>query len=392
MKSCASSSRGIYWERRGDMSEADLLISRIGHLGSIRLNRPKALNSLTLGMVRGFTRALDEFGLDARIHAVLVTGEGERGLCAGGDIRALYDLPGAERDSFKAFWREEYELNALIASFPKPYVAVMDGVVMGGGVGISAHGNRRVATECMRLAMPETGIGFIPDVGGSWLLTRDGGAGVYMALSGASVTAADAIHVGLADLMINSGDIPRLRRSLAEIGAAEEVDLVLSDLARAPNEGELERHKPLLDAAMTHDHIEDIIAALEGCDCEFALRAASELDQKSPTSLRLTHELLKRASRSGSLQSCLVNEFRVACRLLQSHDLLEGIRAAIVDKDRKPCWSPATLAQVEDETIAAMLRGDGEAEPVFRPWSAAAWRGWRARLETDRASRMEEGA
>ncbi|MGA9825992.1 MAG: 3-hydroxyisobutyryl-CoA hydrolase [Methylocystis sp.] len=374
------------------MSETDLLISRIGHLGSIRLNRPKALNSLTLGLVRGFTRALDEFGLDASVHAVLVTGEGERGLCAGGDIRALYDLPGAERDSFKAFWREEYELNARIASFPKPYVVVMDGVVMGGGVGVSAHGNRRVATERTRLAMPETGIGFIPDVGGSWLLTRDGGAGVYMALSGASVTAADAIHLGLADLMINSSDIPRLRQSLAEIGGAEDVDLVLSDLARAPNEGVLERHKPLLDAAMAHDRVEDIIAALDGCDCEFARRAAREFKQKSPTSLRLTHELLKRASRSESLQSCLVNEFRVACSLLQSHDLFEGIRAAIVDKDRRPRWFPATLAQVQDETIAAMMRGDGKAEPVFRPWTAAAWRGWRDRLEKEGAARMEEGA
>lgn len=374
------------------MSETDLLISRIGHLGAIRLNRPKALNSLTLGMVRGFARALDEFGLDAHIQAVLVTGEGERGLCAGGDIRALYDLPAAERDSFKAFWREEYELNARIASFPKPYVAVMDGVVMGGGVGVSAHGNRRVATERTRLAMPETGIGFLPDVGGSWLLTRDGGAGVYMALSGASVTAADAIHVGLADLVINSGDIARLLQDLGRIESVEEVDLVLSNLARAPDEGVLERHKPLLDAAMAHDRVEDIIAALDGCDGEFARRAARELEQKSPTSLRLTHELLKRASRAESLQSCLVNEFRAACRLLHSHDLFEGVRAAIVDKDRRPRWSPATLAEVEDETIAAMLRGDGEAEPVFRPWPAAAWRGWRARLEADGALRMEEGA
>jgi enoyl-CoA hydratase len=374
------------------MIETDLLISRIGHLGSIRLNRPKALNSLTLGMVRGFARALDEFGLDAGIHAVLVTGEGERGLCAGGDIRALYDLKGAERDSFKAFWREEYELNARIASFPKPYVAVMDGVVMGGGVGVSAHGNRRVATERTRLAMPETGIGFIPDVGGSWLLTRDGGAGVYMALAGASVTAADAIHVGLADLLIDSSDIPRLWQRLAAICGAEDVDLVLSDLARAPNGRMLERYKPLLDAAMAHDRVEDILAALDGCDCEFARRAARELEQKSPTSLRLTHELLKRALRADGLQSCLVNEFRVACGLLRSHDLFEGIRAAIVDKDRKPRWSPATLAQIEDETIAAMLRGDGEAEPAFRPWPAAAWRGWRDRRETDRAARTEERA
>jgi enoyl-CoA hydratase len=392
MKSCALSSRGKYWERRGDMSETDLLIARIGHLGSIRLNRPKALNSLTLGMVRGFASALDEFGLDADIHAVLVTGEGERGLCAGGDIRALYDLKGAERDSFKAFWREEYELNARIASFPKPYVAVMDGVVMGGGVGVSAHGNRRVATERTRLAMPETGIGFIPDVGGSWLLTRDGGAGVYMALAGVNVSAADAIHVGLADLLIDSGDIPRLRRSLAEIDRAEDVDLVLSDLARAPNEGVFVKQGRLLDAAMAHDRVEDIIAALDACDCEFARRAAREIEQKSPTSLRLTHELLKRALRADSLQYCLVNEFRVACRLLHSHDLYEGIRAAIVDKDRKPRWSPATLAQVDDETVAAMLRGDGEAEPAFPAWPAAPWRGWRNRLETDEASRMRERA
>ena len=374
------------------MSDTDLLISRIGHLGSIRLNRPKALNSLTLGMVRGFAHALDEFGTDPSIYAVLVTGEGERGLCAGGDIRVLYDLPVAERNSFKAFWREEYELNARIASFPKPYVAVMDGLVMGGGVGVSAHGNRRVATERTRLAMPETGIGFIPDVGGSWLLTRDAGAGVYMALSGASVTAADAIHVGLADLMVSSGDIARLRQDLGRIESVDDVDLVLSDLARAPDEGLLAKHKPLLDAAMAHDRVEDIIAALDGCGSEFARRAARELEQKSPTSLRLTHELLKRASRSESLQSCLLDEFRVACHLLRSHDLFEGIRAAIVDKDHRPRWSPATLARVEDETIAAMPRGEGEAEPAFRPWPAAAWRSWRARLEIDGGSRKQERA
>jgi enoyl-CoA hydratase len=374
------------------MSESDLLVSRIGHLGSIRLNRPKALNSLTLSMVRGFARALDEFGLDADVHAVLLTGEGERGLCAGGDIRALYDLKGAARDSFKMFWREEYELNARIASFPKPYVAVMDGVVMGGGVGVSAHGNRRVATERTRLAMPETGIGFIPDVGGSWLLTRDGGAGVYMALSGAVVAAADAIRVGLADLLIDSSDIPRLRRSLAEIGGAGDVDLVLSGLARPLNEGMLERNMPLLDAAMAHNRVENILVALDGCDRAFARRAVREIEDKSPTSLRLTHELLKRASRADSLQSCLINEFRVACRLLHSHDLFEGIRAAIIDKDRKPHWSPATLAQVEDQTIAAMLRGDCEAEPTFWPWPAGAWRAWRDRLEADGAARMDEGA
>jgi enoyl-CoA hydratase len=374
------------------MSETDLLVSRIGHLGSIRLNRPKALNSLTLGMVRSFTGALEEFGSDARIYAVLVTGEGERGLCAGGDIRALYDLPRAERHSFEAFWREEYELNARIAWFPKPYVALMDGVVMGGGVGISAHGNRRVVTERTRLAMPETGIGFIPDVGGSWLLTRDGGAGVYMALSGASVTAADAIHVGLADLLIDSSDIPRLRDDLSQIESVEDVDLILSNLARAPEVGALEKHQALLEAAMTRERIEDIIAALDGGGREFGREAAKEISQKSPTSLRLTHELLKRASRAESLQVCLVNEYRVASGLLKSHDLFEGIRAAIVDKDRSPRWSPETLAQVDDETVAKMLRGCGDLEPTFRPWPTATWRAWRTRHETSGASIMRERA
>jgi enoyl-CoA hydratase len=374
------------------MNETDLLVSRVGHLGSIRLNRPKALNSLTFDMARGFSHALDEFGLDTNICAVLVTGEGERGLCAGGDIRELHDLQGIERDAFKAFWREEYELNARIASFPKPYVAVMDGIVMGGGVGISAHGNRRVATERTRLAMPETGIGFIPDVGGSWLLTRDGGAGVYMALSGVSVTGADAIHVGLADLLIDSGDIPQLRQSLEEIDSIEDVDLALSSLARTPGEGVLEKQEALLGAVMFRDRVEDIIGALVAERSEFARQAAGEIGRKSPTSLRLTHELLKRALSADSLQSCLVNEFRVACRLLGSHDLVEGIRAAIIDKDRSPRWFPATLAQVEDETIAAMLQGTGDIEPAFRPWPAAAWRDWRGRPGEGFAARQAERA
>jgi len=374
------------------MSETDLLVSRVGHLGSIRLNRPKALNSLTIGMVRGFARALDEFGLDRNICVVLVTGEGERGLCAGGDIRPLHDLQGVERDAFKTFWREEYALNARIASFPKPYVAVMDGVVMGGGVGISAHGNRRVATERARLAMPETGIGFIPDVGGSWLLTRDGGAGVYLALSGVSATGADAIHVGLADLSIDSSDIPRLRRSLEGIESVEDVDLVLSSLARPPGESVLEKHKALLDAVMYYDRVEDVIDALVAERSEFARQAASEIGRKSPTSLRLTHELLKRASSADSLQICLVNEFRVACRLLGSHDLVEGVRAAIIDKDRSPRWSPATLAQVEDEAIAATLQGSGDIGPAFRPWPAAAWGDWRGRPGEGLPARQAERA
>jgi len=215
------------------MSESDVLVSRVGRLGHIRLNRPKALNSLTLEMVRRFARALDEFGGDEGTIAVLVTGAGERGLCAGGDIRGLFDWLGAGEHPYKQFWREEYRLNARIASFPKPYVVLMDGIVMGGGVGVSAHGNRRLVTERTRLAMPETGIGFIPDVGASWLLTRDGGAGVYMGLSGATVGPADAIFLGFADLCIDSGDIVRLISCLEQCERPQDVDAALQELPAA---------------------------------------------------------------------------------------------------------------------------------------------------------------
>jgi enoyl-CoA hydratase len=340
-------------------------------LGVIGLSRPEALNSLTIGMVRSFASALDEFGEDTSIAAVLVAGAGERGLCAGGDIRALYELKVEDRGLFTAFWREEYELNARIASFPKPYVVVMDGIVMGGGVGISAHGNRRVVTERTRLAMPETGIGFIPDVGGSWLLTRDGGAGLYVALSGAVVSGADALHIGLADLMINSSDIRCLAERLEAIEGAEDVDAALTGLARTPTRGLLEQNKDLLNAAMAHDRVEKIIGELSADLSLFAQQAAEELAKKSPTSLRLTHELLKLAAKADRLETCLINEFRVACRLLESHDLFEGIRATIIDKDKNPIWRPATLGEVQDKMIAAMLEGSGQTEPVFRPWRMA---------------------
>jgi enoyl-CoA hydratase len=353
------------------MSENELLVSRVNCFGLVRLNRPRALNSLTLGMVRAFAKALDDFFLDPEIFGVLVTGEGERGLCAGGDIRALYDNREACRDCYKTFWREEYELNARIASFPKIYVVIMDGLVMGGGVGISAHGNHRIVTERTRLAMPETGIGFIPDVGGTWLLTRDGGAGLYMALSGAAVAAADAIHVGLADVLVRSARIPELRRRLTAMRAPGEVDEILSGFAEEPETGDLQKNKSLLDRAMMADSLDVVIRLLAGEDCEFAQRAAAEILGKSPTSLRLTHELLKRASKAGCLQTCLLNEFRAACRLLETHDLYEGIRAAIVDKDRDPKWSPSTLERVDDAVIARILRGSGDPEPTFRPWPQA---------------------
>jgi enoyl-CoA hydratase len=352
------------------MSKSDLLVSRVKRLGLVRLNRPKALNSLTLEMVRDFSMALDDFASDPGICAVLVTGEGERGLCAGGDIRVLFDARESNRDYCTSFWREEYELNARIAFFPKPYLVLMNGVVMGGGVGISAHGNRRVVTEKTRLAMPETGIGFIPDVGGTWLLTRNGGAGIYMALSGVAVAAADTIHVGLADVMIRSDRISELQDRLVSIREREEIDEILSNLAASPEMGDLQKNKALLDRTMGGDQLDVVIGRLAAEDSDFARQARAEILGRSPTSLRLTYELLKRAATADALQTCLVNEFRVVCRLLDTHDFCEGIRAAVIDKDRNPQWSPATLEQVDQAVIAKFMQGCGDPEPVFPPWPA----------------------
>lgn len=343
----------------------ELFVSRSGRLGRIRLNRPAALNSLTLAMVRDFARALDDFEADPSVVAVLVTGEGERGLCAGGDIRALYDLRNGDKDDYKAFWREEYRLNARIASYPKPYVVVMDGVVMGGGVGVSAHGNRRIVTERTRIAMPETGIGFIPDVGGTWLLGRGDGVGHYMALSGVAVGAADALHVGLADLHMPSARLPEAIERLSSIAEAEEIAPVLRDLGKDAAPGGIKEHRTLLDRAMFAVDVETVLETLDRDASDFARGAAAAIRRASPTSVKVTHALLKLAQTADRLETCLVHEYRAACSLLYGRDLYEGIRAAVIDKDRRPQWSPATLDEVDGATVAAILRGTGDPDPTF---------------------------
>ncbi len=300
---------------------------------------------------------------DDSIIAVFVSGAGERGLCAGGDIRELFNARDVSPNPYKEFWREEYRLNAQIAAFPKPYVVLMDGVVMGGGVGVSAHGNARVVTERTRLAMPETGIGFIPDVGGTWLLSRAGAPGTFMALSGATICAADAIFVGLADYFIPFAEIEALRARLTTIATAPQARVVLTELAREPPRSPLAEHSALLGAAMTCESVEDILAALRANASSFARETAALIASRSPTSLKLTHRLLKLALHTRDLRDCLVNEFRAACSLLHTHDLYEGVRAAIIDKDRCPRWSPAALEEIDPATIDALLRGTGDVDP-----------------------------
>jgi enoyl-CoA hydratase len=348
---------------------AEVLVSRDGALGHIRLNRPRALNSLTLNMVRAMTAALDAFACDAEVSVVLLDGAGERGLCAGGDIRAIYES-GRRRDGLaEQFLREEYVLNARIASYPKPYVAIMDGLTMGGGVGVSGHGSHRVVTERTRLAMPETSIGFFPDVGATWLLPRaPGEVGTYLGLTGEAIGPDDAIYARLADAVVASADLPALPEALAALGpsaTSAEVSRTLHEFVPTPAASSLERHRATIDRVMAFDEVSEIRVALEANGSEFANGILRALAAASPTGLKLTLRLLRLGRSSHSLEECLIREYRAACRALRGHDFYEGIRAAMIDKDKRPRWSPARLEDVGDDLVREHLAPAADETTIF---------------------------
>ncbi len=342
------------------MSESpDILVETVGALGRVRLNRPKALNSLTLEMIKHLAAALKRFEADPAVGAVLVTGEGERGLCAGGDIRALYDRGPRDIGFGGEFFRDEYRMNAHIAAYAKPYVAIMDGITMGGGVGISAHGSVRVVTERTRMAMPETGIGFFPDVGGTWLLSHaPGEIGTFMGLTGDGFGGADAIYAGFADHFVPSDRLPALYEALATLPATAtlaDVRGVVSRLAEtvpAP----MAAHRAEIDAAFAHDEVEQIVAALKASGSAFAQKTLAVMAQKSPTSMKVTLRMLRLARHDESLKDSLEREFAATHSVLASDEFYEGVRAAVVDKDRTPKWRPATLEEVSAATVEAYLR------------------------------------
>lgn len=356
--------------------EDELLVTTEGALGVIRLNRPKALNALTLDMVRAMSAALDRFETDSAVGVILLEGAGERGLCAGGDIRSLYESIRAGGDLGKVFWREEYILNARIAGLRKPYVSFMDGVVMGGGVGLSAHGAHRVVTERTQLAMPETGIGFFPDVGGTWLLSRaPGQLGTYYGLTGQSMTGADAIRCGFADVLVPAEKLADLRQALARLGPYANNGMmrgVLAHYALPRGAAPIDEHRKTIDAAMAHDSAADIISAFERDPSEFSQGVAKTLHAKSPTSLKLTLQLLREAKTSTSLKQCLVREYGAALEIFVNHDFPEGIRAAVIDKDRSPKWSPAKLEDVTPAMIDAYFVPNRAEELTFPDREATA--------------------
>lgn len=352
-----------------DTPSGDVIVRREGAVGVLQLNRPKAINALTLEMVRDIVAGLDAYEADPGVSLVLLEGAGERGLCAGGDIRGLYDSAKAGGDLGPVFWREEYILNARIPEFPKPYVSYMDALVMGGGVGLSAHGAHRIVTEKTKMAMPEVGLGFFPDVGGTWLLSRaPGEIGTYFALTGQTMNGADAIYAGAADVLIASSDWPTVRDALANAplqAKNKDVRAILDRFATANVQPPVARHRELIDLAFAHDTIEAIVAALKQDDSEFAQATLKALSEKSPTALKVTLELLRRARESRSLKECLVREYNSALAVFTSAEFIEGVRAAIIDKDRSPKWSPAQLEDVTPDIVATYFTPNSKYKLVF---------------------------
>ncbi len=339
-------------EAVGATAEAPVLTRVEGRAGYIVLNRPRSLNALTLEMVRLITATLEEWRDNDRVQTVVLTGAGDRGLCAGGDIVAIHrdatSTQPAEQTASATFWREEYALNAMIASYPKPYVAVMDGVVLGGGVGVSAHGSHRIVTERTSVGMPETGIGFVPDVGGTWLLSRGPDQlGTHLALTAGSVTAGDALELGLADWFVQSAEIPRLLDTLATTGA----DAAIAAHSSPSPAGALKAHRAWIENCYRENDIPAIVSALRADPSPAAQAAAATLGTRSPIAMEVTLRALRSAAGFPDLAMALRQELRLVIRFLDCADFAEGVRAAVIDKDRDPTWIPARPEDVRPEDI-----------------------------------------
>ena len=328
----------------------DVLVTVENGVGLITLNRPKAINSLTHAMVDAMSKVLTDWEHNDDIHAVVVDGAGERGLCAGGDIIAIYHSARADGSETRQFWYDEYLLNAKIGRFSKPYVVLMDGIVMGGGVGVGVHGSVRVVTDTTKMAMPEVGIGLIPDVGGTLILSRAPGLlGLHAALTGAPFDGADAIAMGFADHYVPHEKLADFRQSIVDDG----VDAALAAHTIEPSASNLLAQQHWIDECFAGDTVEDIIAALRGHDAGPANDAANLIATRSPISVSVALEAVRRAAKLDTLEDVLRQEYRTSCGSLRSHDLVEGIRAQVIDKDRNPKWSPASLAAVTTADVDA---------------------------------------
>lgn len=341
----------------------EVLFEKRGRAGVITLNRPKALNALTLGMVDAMDARLREWRDDPQVELVIVRGAGDRAFCAGGDIRALYDSGKAGTPYVIDFYAREYRLNTLIKRFPKPYIAFINGIVMGGGVGVSVHGSVRVCGEGTMFAMPETGIGLFPDVGGTFFLPRcPGEIGMYLALTGARLDITDAKYTGVASHVVPAAQHEALQAELSD--GSDALERVLAKFAVHPqNKSKLDGLQQAIDMFFSEGAVEDIMASLARGKSIFEEQTLKQLAGKSPTSLKVAHRQMREGAMLG-FEECMRLEFRLTNRFMRGHDFYEGVRAVIIEKDNAPKWDPPSLELVRtrdiDEYFAPLPGGDLE--------------------------------
>ncbi len=348
-----------------DNEEQEVLFTKKGAIGHILLNRPKALNALTLSMVMEMTRTLQNWADDDAVLVVVIEGTGEKGFCAGGDIRALYESGKAGTGYWYEFYSNEYRLNTLIKEYPKPYIAIMNGITMGGGVGVSVNGSHRIVSDRTVFAMPETGIGLIPDVGGSYFLPRlRGEAGMYLGLTGARMRGADSLYVGVGTHYVPEAKLHELVEALSSIDDAGQVEGVLAGLADEGDTAPFQDIEARVNEHLGRRSVEDILSSLEAGGDEWAAGLAKTIRTKSPTSVLVTFEQL-RHGRDLSFREGMAQELRCVMKIKDGHDFYEGVRAVIVDKDNAPGWQPANLRDVPRAEVEAHFAGLGDQELAF---------------------------
>lgn len=331
----------------------DILFSVDNGVAIIQLNRPQALNALTHDMCLPLEKHLRSWATDPAVKAVIIKGSGEKAFCAGGDIRKLADR-GPEGVSYrKSFWYDEYRCNTLIGEYPKPFIALIDGIFMGGGVGLSVHGSHRIISEFAHFAMPETGIGLFPDVGGTYFLPRcPGELGTFLGLTGARLKGADILTAGVATHFVPRDKMPALEQALIAAAPADKaaIDAVVAGFTSDAGASPLAERKAEIDRRFAGDSVAAIMTALETDPSPFSIEQMGIIRSKSPTSVKLTFAQLRRG-RSLSLRDCMRLEWRICNHVALGHDFYEGVRAVIIDKDHKPKWQPARLEDVSDADI-----------------------------------------
>lgn len=345
---------------------SDILLERSGCAGVITLNRPKALNALNLSMIRQIYPQLKKWEKDPETSIVIIKGTGGKAFCAGGDIRAVTDAGKVGDRLSQDFFREEYILNNAIGTYQKPYVALIDGITMGGGVGLSVHGRFRVATEKTMFAMPETGIGLFPDVGGGYFLPRlQGKLGLFLALTGFRIKGRDVQQAGVASHFVDSEKLPSLEKDLVQLKTPSNTD-VAGVLNSYQAQSKLDDGKPFILAEhmdqinrlFEASSVEDIMQKLNEDGSSFALKQLETLKKMSPTSLKITFRQLQDGA-SMSLQEVLVMEYRLSQACMRGHDFYEGVRAVLIDRDQSPKWKPAVVEEVTGDLVDGCFKSLG---------------------------------